>query len=83
MNAQIIREGVAAALLETLQEEDILRDVFAAQALQGLLASPVYSPTGVTPGQLAQASQFANLAYELADAMLAARKLKPKAPEKR
>lgn len=48
-----------------------LRDYFAAKALQGLL--PARDQTGRTPYSDLPISQCAEMAYELADAMLKAR----------
>lgn len=55
--------------LEKEKERQRLRDQFAAAALTGLLASDQYD-------RLVTAADYADAAYEMADAMLAAREAK-------
>lgn len=74
MHADQLREALATALAEVLQEEDILRDLFAAAAAAGVIAS--CESHGGHSGQIAQ------FAYRVSDAMLAERR-KPAASAKK
>jgi hypothetical protein len=80
VHSEVIREGVFSALSELLQDDDILRDFFAAAALRGILSSPHYHPPGTIPGSIIKGDRIAQLSYEIADSMLAARKTPAKKP---
>ncbi len=64
--ADQIRDGIIAALTEILQDEDILLDLFAAAALNGLICR---TPRGVWDGD-----HFAANAYDIANSMLKKRR---------
>lgn len=70
---------LSAAAAEFNEKQPTLRDQFATAALSGLLASPHSDSYQFPPYAHQQPAQVAKEAYELADAMLAAREPKVEA----